>query len=95
MVAIKNMKELPKSCFDCPLKTVENDMSNDTYYYCPITGKSISGSKRFKIRDKDCELIEIKEQDKTEPTTTYKGKPLKYSDNGLVNKLKGNNDKNG
>ena len=66
MIAIKDMNEMPESCFKCPLKTVETDINVDTYYYCGIIDKIISGKKRFKNRDKDCRLIEIDVPDKTE-----------------------------
>ena len=53
--------EMPKSCFECPLKTIEMDFENEFYYYCPKIEQAIRGKKYDKQRFRKCPLKEVKE----------------------------------
>ena len=55
---------LPKSCFECPIKSVEEDYSSIEYFYwCPLLKVDIRGKKRHKQRFRKCPLKEVKELD--------------------------------
>ena len=58
MIAIKGM-DMPKSCFECKLKTYMDDFySRTTFVVCALLGTSINA---FKRRARNCPLIEIKD----------------------------------
>lgn len=54
---------MPKSCYECPLKTIEMDFENEFYYYCPKIEQAIRGKKYDKQRFRKCPLKEVKEID--------------------------------
>ena len=53
--------EMPKSCLDCPLKTVEEDVYGWYFYWCPPIRTAIRGKKYAKQRFRKCPLKENKE----------------------------------
>ena len=52
---------MPDSCAECPLKTVEEDLYGDHFYYCPIIKAVIRGKKRNIKRFRHCPLKEVAE----------------------------------
>lgn len=52
---------MPDSCAECPLKTVEEDLYGDHFYYCPIIKAAIRGKKRHIKRYRHCPLKEVVE----------------------------------
>ena len=47
----------PKSCSECPLKVVEEDMEGDYFYYCPSIKEAIRGKKYYEQRFRQCPLV--------------------------------------
>lgn len=54
---------MPKSCAECPLKTIEEDMYGDHFYYCPLIKTVIRGKSRREKRFRNCPLKVIIEDD--------------------------------
>ena len=52
---------MPKSCSDCPLATVNEDMCCNYYYYCPPIKVALRGKKYYKQRFRKCPLKEVNE----------------------------------
>ena len=52
---------MPKSCSDCPLKTVEEDYVGDYFYWCTPIKEALYGKKYSKQRFRNCPLKEIEE----------------------------------
>ena len=51
---------LPKSCLECPLKTIEEDFGNDYYYWCPAIKTAIRGASKNLRRFRKCPLKKVK-----------------------------------
>ena len=50
---------LPKSCSECPLHTVEEDITGDYFYYCPIIKTALYGKKYYEQRFRHCPLKKV------------------------------------
>lgn len=50
--------KMPKSCGDCPMKTLDEDIFGDYYFYCPLIQTAIRGKDKYKKRFRKCPLKE-------------------------------------
>ena len=56
---------MPSCCLRCHLKTVEEDIYGEYFYYCTPLKEAIYGDKYKKRRFRKCPLKEIKNENRT------------------------------